>query len=88
MAYFYLWVSPSPCDMYAVLTDARKGYYVLLKLELRYSVSYQTWVLGTELVSSGRAASVPLSSISQPIVAVLSPVEDNFFSLMEILAGF
>jgi hypothetical protein len=43
-----------------VLTEARRRYWVPLELELRVTVEYAMWVLGTELGSSGNQYALSL----------------------------
>lgn len=61
-------VSVSLCYFHVPVCSAHRGQKRALdslELELHVVVSYQMWLLGTELVSSGRAARAQLPSITQ-----------------------
>ena len=55
--------------MSAVPTEARRGHLVPLELELQVAVSHSVWMLGRELVSSGRAVPVVKCSLAPSVPA-------------------
>lgn len=66
--HFYFYLCLCECMHHAVPTEAEKG----VVSDLQSILSHQTWVLGTELSSSGKAASTNFNSIMNPISILLT----------------